>query len=96
MELLSFPHNRGLLRATAPRRVALRGRPQNRPRPLPSFRPVTSRPCLRSTDRSEDGEAAGAIAAHLATSRVLGPLQCLVLSLGEGDETALQQRPQAG
>ena len=30
--------------------------------------------------------------AHPATSRVLDPLQCLVLSLGEGDETALQSR----
>ena len=30
--------------------------------------------------------------AHPATSRVLDPLQCLVLSLGEGDETALQNR----
>jgi len=30
--------------------------------------------------------------AHPATSRVLDPLQCLVVSLGEGDETALQSR----
>ena len=32
------------------------------------------------------------LSAHLATSRLLAPLQCLVLSLGEGDETALQSR----
>jgi hypothetical protein len=31
-----------------------------------------------------------------ATSRVLDPLQCLVLSLGEGDETALQSKQQTG
>ena len=32
--------------------------------------------------------------AHPATSRVLDPLQCLVLSLGEGNETVLQSRRQ--
>ena len=32
------------------------------------------------------------LSAHLATSRVLDPLQCLVLSLGEGDATALQSK----
>ena len=41
---------------------------------------------------------AGAIAANtcLATSRVLDPLQCLVLSLGEGNEAALQSKQQTG
>ena len=34
------------------------------------------------------------LSAHLATSRVLDPLQCPVLGLGEGDETALQSRRQ--
>jgi len=34
------------------------------------------------------------LSAHLATSSVLDPLQCLVLILGEGDETALQSRRQ--
>ena len=32
------------------------------------------------------------LSAHLATSRVLDPLQCPVLGLGEGDETALQSK----
>src|SRR5215469_14357571 len=32
--------------------------------------------------------------AHPATSRVPDPLQCLVLSLGEGDATALQSKQQ--
>jgi hypothetical protein len=36
------------------------------------------------------------LSAHLATSRVLDPLQCLVLRLGEGDETALQSKQQTG
>ena len=32
------------------------------------------------------------LSTHLATSRVLDPLQCPVLSLGEGDATALQSK----
>ena len=34
--------------------------------------------------------------AHPATSRVLDPLQCPVLGLGEGDATALQSKRQTG
>jgi hypothetical protein len=52
-----------------------------------------------AADRGQRGEAAVAIAsnipdlsAHPATSSVLDPLQCLVLSLGEGNEAALQCR----
>jgi hypothetical protein len=48
----------------------------------------------RGGPRGQRGEAAGGYGRTSATSRVLDPLQCPVLGLGEGDETALQSKQQ--
>jgi len=56
----------------------------------PSWMVEEQEACFAVRDHTTD------LSAHIATSRVLDPLQCLVLSLGEGDETALQSRRRTG